>query len=340
MNSRWKIKAAGIRILALAVCLASSPHPEPAGGAQAAPSQGGCRVLLRCSGTSGAKVKETGDPGQKKQDARPRKSRPQKGPPLWGNVLFRLPLARDRRESESGGKTPASTPRRKQRERWGRGRPKAQSPSAHSPRRRRGLAAWSCSHSWALAEALRTGGEGWESATAGKPWESEALNAAQSQRGPREAPRHRRDGRATGACGPRAKPGPPPPAPAPAPSKTSLPTALRELLGVPGQDCTGNPSVPPPGSQPSLASGKEKGAFPRPDPSFQPPSPQRRREISLCSLCVTDTSSPWERTSPCRTDRETEALEMTKIPTGSQAIESRHTMPWGSVWGLGAPKSA
>lgn len=38
----------------------------------AAPSQGRYRVLLRCPGTSGTKVEETGEPGQEKQDARPR----------------------------------------------------------------------------------------------------------------------------------------------------------------------------------------------------------------------------------------------------------------------------
>lgn len=53
---------------------------ERARGAQAAPSQGRCCVLLRCSGTSGAKVEETGEPGQKKQDARPRVSKRQSLP--------------------------------------------------------------------------------------------------------------------------------------------------------------------------------------------------------------------------------------------------------------------
>lgn len=61
---------AGVCILAIAVRLASSPRSERARGAQAAPCQG--RVLLRCSGTSGAKVEETGELGQRKQDAHPR----------------------------------------------------------------------------------------------------------------------------------------------------------------------------------------------------------------------------------------------------------------------------
>lgn len=52
--------------------ITSSRLPECARGAPAAPSQGRCRVLFRCSGTSGAKVEETGDPGQKKQDAHAR----------------------------------------------------------------------------------------------------------------------------------------------------------------------------------------------------------------------------------------------------------------------------
>lgn len=105
--------------------------------------------------------------------------------------------------------------------------------------------------------------------------------------------------------------------PAPARSQTSLPAALRELVGVPGQGCTGKLPAPPACSQPLLASGKEKGAFPRPDPSFRPRSPQRCREVSLCSPCVTGTSSPWECTSPCSTDRETETQGGTKVPTGS-----------------------
>lgn len=63
---------AGVCVLAIALRLASSPRPERARGAQAAPSQGRCRVLLRYSGTSGAKVEETGKPRQKKQDASPR----------------------------------------------------------------------------------------------------------------------------------------------------------------------------------------------------------------------------------------------------------------------------